>query len=131
MTIENPTPQRRPYAWVSGANILLGAWILISPFALAIHHFAPALWNNTVVGILVGLFALIRVSSLYDHPWWSFCNTLLGIWLGISPFLLGFAHWRSAMLSNVIGGAVIAVLALTSILASKREYSATTEAHSG
>jgi hypothetical protein len=128
MTVENPTPQRRPYAWVSGANILLGVWILISPFALAFHHFAPALWNNTLAGILIGLLALVRVSSLYDHPRWSGCNALLGVWLVISPFLLGFGHLMSAMLNNIIVGTLIAVLALASILASKLEHGAAPDA---
>jgi hypothetical protein len=128
MTVENPTPQGRPYAWVSGANILLGVWILISPFALAFHHIAAALWNNSVAGILIGLLALIRVSSLYDQPRWSWCNALLGIWLVISPFLLGFGHLTHAMLNNMIVGVLIALLALTSVRASKLEHGAASAA---
>jgi hypothetical protein len=81
---------------------------------LAFHHLLPAARNNVVVGIVVALFALIRASSGYRRAGWSWFNGLLGLWLVISPFVLGFPNHFAAMLNNVIAGAVIALLAFTS-----------------
>ncbi|MEK9154621.1 MAG: SPW repeat protein [Patescibacteria group bacterium] len=41
--------------WV---NLVLGVWILISPWVLGFSGFAPALWSNIIVGVLIAIFAL-------------------------------------------------------------------------
>lgn len=89
-------------------NVLLGVWIIISPFALGLH--APkAVWSNVVTGALVGILAIIRWG--YGQPGWSWLNLFLGIWLVISPFVLvlsGLAMWN-----DVILGIIVAAFALT------------------
>jgi SPW repeat len=42
----------------------------------------------------------------------SWINTLLGIWVIISPFVLGFALFPVAMWNNVATGGAVAILAL-------------------
>jgi SPW repeat len=91
--------------WV---NILLGMWVVVSPFVLTIHS-PKAIWNNVATGIVIGILALIRGSV--HRPGWSWLNLVLGIWLVISPFVLvvsGVAMWN-----NVIAGIIIAASALT------------------
>jgi SPW repeat len=95
--------------WGSGwVNILLGIWVIISPFVLGIHS-PKGIWNNVIVGIVVGILAIIRWSM--HQPGWSWLNLLLGIWLVISPFVLFLSG--PAMWNNVILGIIIAALALT------------------
>ncbi len=113
MNTETSTVQGRQYGWPSGINILLGVWIIISPFVLGFQNLPAAVWNNVIVGILVGLFALIRSSSSYSPPGWSWCNVVLGAWLIISSFVLGFVHTPAALLNNLIAGVVIGLLALS------------------
>jgi VIT1/CCC1 family predicted Fe2+/Mn2+ transporter len=91
MSTETPTSVRRQYAWLSALNILLGAWLIVSPFVLPFHHLAAAVWNDVVAGILIGLVALIRASISRDEPGLGWCNTVLGTWVVVSPFVLGFA----------------------------------------
>jgi hypothetical protein len=91
-------------SWV---NILLGIWVIISPFVLAIHS-PKGVWSNVITGAVVGILALIRWSM--HQPGWSWLNLILGIWLFLSPFVLflsGAAIWN-----NVILGIIIAALAL-------------------
>jgi len=89
-------------------NVLLGFWIIISPFVLGLH--APKdLWNNVVIGILVVALAIIRWAM--DQPGWSWVNLFLGIWLVISPFVLVLGI--AAMWNNVILGIIVAAFALT------------------
>jgi hypothetical protein len=103
----------------SALNILLGVWLIVSPFVLAFHHLTPAVWNNVAVGILVGLFALFRNSGGYDEPGWSWCNAILGLWLVVSPWALGFASTGSAMVNNLVAGGVIALLAFISAMVAR------------
>ncbi len=119
MNVETSGSAGRQYGWASGINILLGVWIMISPFVLAFSHPLPAVWGNIVVGFVVGLFALIRASGAYHQPGWSWGNTLLGLWLIISPFLLGFTHVVAITVNNIVVGVVVGLLALTSALATK------------
>src|SRR5215472_6194416 len=92
----NNVTERHEHA-SSLVNILLGIWIIISPFALNMH--APkAMWNNIIIGVLVGILALIRWGI--DQRGWSWVNLLLGIWLVISPFALVLG--TAAMWNNVI-----------------------------
>ena len=110
-----PVPERRRYgsSWV---NVLLGIWVIISPFVFGMN--VKGIWNNVTVGALVGILAILRWSM--RQPGWSWVNLMLGAWLVISPFVrfLGIA----AMWNNVAVGIVIAALALTNT------YSKTTTA---
>ena len=98
---------------LSGVNVLLGLWLMISPLVLALHQRTEA-WNTMVGGFLVFSFALVRVSSIEDEPFWSWCNTLLGLWLVVSPLLLGFVHPAIGMLNSVLAGSLIGLLAYAS-----------------
>ena len=91
--------------WV---NILLGIWVVISPFVLAIYSF-KAMWSNVATGAVIGILALVRWSM--QRPGWSWLNLILGIWLVTSPFVLVIS--RIAMWNNVIVGIIIAASALT------------------
>ena len=72
------------------------------------------MWNNVIVGILIALLALIRVTGGYNQPGWSWCNVLVGVWLVISPFVLRLVGSLAAMWNNIIVGLAVAVLAWTS-----------------
>src|SRR5215831_6540490 len=102
---------RGPNTAASTFNVLMGIWLIISTFALmAFNNLPSARWNNVIVGILVGLFGLVRTST--NAPaCWSWSNLVLGIWLIISPFVLGFSYVFAAMWHNVIAGIVVGVLA--------------------
>jgi hypothetical protein len=105
---------RKSLLRLSGINILLGLWILISPYVLAFHQLPPAVWNNVILGILIAFFAFVRVSSIENQPVWSWWNALLGLWVVISPFVLGFAQTTTALVNNIVAGALVGLLACTS-----------------
>ena len=81
---EEITPERSRdgTSWI---NIVLGIWVIVSAFVLASHS-SKAIWNNVVVGAVVGILALIRWGM--HQMGWSWLNLILGMWLVISPFVL-------------------------------------------
>ncbi len=92
-------------SWV---NILLGIWVIISPFVLAFHS-PKGVWSNVITGVIVGILALVRWSM--HQTGWSWLNIILAVWLVISPFVLFLGN--AAMWNNVILGIIIAALALS------------------
>lgn len=101
----------------SGWNVALGIWVLISPFVLGHSQSNAFLWNNIVLGIVIGILALVRSSGADPRGGTSWLNVLLGIWLIISPFVLGFSHLLAPLWNNVIVGIVVALVALGSATA--------------
>lgn len=51
------------YSWPSWANVLLGAWLLVSPFVLSFPSGSAAMWNDVVLGVVVGGLALYSAVS--------------------------------------------------------------------
>ncbi len=94
----------------SWLNILLGIWVIVSPFALAFGLFPRALWNNVATGAAIVILGIIR-AGVPQQSGWSWANAILGIWLIISPFVLAFAM-PIALWNNVILGILVAIVAL-------------------
>jgi hypothetical protein len=92
-------------SWV---NMLLGIWVIISPFVFGIHG-PKGIWNNVITGAVVGVLAIVRWSM--HQSGWSWLNLILGIWLVISPFVLFLSG--AAMWNNVILGILICAFSLT------------------
>jgi hypothetical protein len=97
---------------ISWINILLGIWMIISPFALGFANVPRSMWNNVVLGIVIAIVAIIRTSTT-RQPGWGWLNALLGIWVVISPLVLGLVL-GNAIWNNVILGIIITILAWSS-----------------
>ena len=108
---------RAQVSTASGLDVLAGVWILISPFVLLFHAHSFGS-NNVILGIIIGALALIRFfERSYDTVWMSWLNALFGIWMLISPWVLGFSHVHNAMMNNVAMGIIVILLACWSGLA--------------
>jgi hypothetical protein len=93
----------------SWLNILLGIWVIISPFVVQFAQLPAAMWNNVIVGIVIAVLAIIRTSTPRQAGW-SWVNVILGIWMIISPFALGVMT-TAIVSNNIILGIVIALIA--------------------
>jgi len=104
----------------SGLDVLAGIWLLISPFVLAFSRdLNGAITNNVVLGIVIGLLALYRFfNPSANNIWVSWLNALLGVWVLISPWVVGFNRSNAAMTNNVIVGIIVIILSVWSALAS-------------
>jgi F0F1-type ATP synthase membrane subunit c/vacuolar-type H+-ATPase subunit K len=114
----NNDQQIRTAGWV---NLVLGIWLIISPFVIGFAGTGLSR-SNVIFGIIIAILSLFQVSSPSESAWAGWLNALFGLWILVSPFVLGFmglgALWNGIILGIIV--AVIAVWAATS--ASSREH---------
>lgn len=98
--------------WV---NLILGIWVLVSPWVLAFSASTGATWSAVVLGVLViaaSAWALSQ-SELMLVEW---ANLVLGILLFIAPWVIGyFGSALPAWNSWIFGVLVFLVAAYTFI----------------
>ncbi len=104
----------------SGLNILFSIWLIISPFVLAYAGLSTlAMWDAIIVGVIVLILSAIRRSNPMNLSWLSWINTLLGLWLLVSPFILGTARFAIAMQSDILIGIAFIVFGVWSALSTR------------
>ena len=84
-------------------NILLALILFVAPLFLA-HASRTAVFDlrlSSAAIIILSLAAILAFSI-----WEEWVNLLLGFWLIVAPWLLGFAHSRAMHYSIAIGAAV-------------------------
>jgi hypothetical protein len=96
--------------WQDWVNLLLGIWLFLSPWLVGyVSASMPAAWNAWILGVALVVFSAIAVSM--PQMWEEVINILIGIWMVISPWVVGFSATRSAETNAVIVGIVAIVLA--------------------
>lgn len=100
--------------WQDPFNALLGVWVVLSPWALGFQDTRMAMVNAVVIGLALIAGALGAI--FVPRAWEEWTEAALGVWLVISPWLLGFSMYRQATLSTVVSGLVILALALWTLM---------------
>jgi hypothetical protein len=110
--------------WASWVNFILGLWLIVAPSAMHYGYVGagPARGNDIIVGIVVAVFALWSALAATRGPSWVVL--LFGLWLIVSPWVLGYHMLSSALANNVVTGIVVAVLAALR-LATAQSYNRT------
>src|SRR4051794_4409985 len=100
---DGDTTSRRWQDWV---NLVLAVWLFISPWILAYaaSGAAPAggetataysaAWNAWIFGVVAAVVALWAMSQ--SAAWQEWVNLLVGLWLFVAPWVLGFSGVRTA-----------------------------------
>lgn len=109
--------------WQDWVNLLLGGWLFVSPWVLGYADLPAPAWNSWVLGVVV---AAISVAALIQFAQWEeWVNAILGLWLLISPWVMGFAQDAPAALWNhVLLGIVVAALAIWDVLRNRERVTA-------
>ena len=103
--------------WQDWANYSLGLWVFGSPWLLQhsmVIGVVPgggslAMWNLWLVGLAVAVISTIALNAF--GVWEEWANFGLGVWLVLSPWVLGFAGSVLLMWDSVFFGALILVVA--------------------
>lgn len=102
------SPRGKTASWF---NVILGLWLIISPFVLGYMYEPLAMYNDIFMGILIGGFAFY--AAFEEKPAASWLNIAFGIWLFISPLVLNH-NVEVAGSNEMIVGVFVVVLALVS-----------------
>jgi hypothetical protein len=103
--------------WQDPVNALVGVCLILSPWALGFQGETNALANAVIVGVL--LIAAALGAIFVPRAWEEWTEASLGLWLAISPWVLGFAGLQNAMISAVASGVAVLLLALWVLMTDK------------
>ena len=107
--------------WQDPVNALIGLLLFLSPWLFDFVNEATAAANASLVGI--ALMAVSIGAIVVPRAWEEWTEAALGLWLIISPWVLGFADRRDIMRLTVGAGIVVLVLAVWT-LATDKDYNA-------
>lgn len=74
--------------WQDAATLILGIWLIVSPWAVGFYDLSAAMWNGVLGGIVLALFALAALVNYRE--WEEWIDGVLGLWFAVSPWVLGF-----------------------------------------
>ncbi|HEY3791940.1 MAG TPA: SPW repeat protein [Bradyrhizobium sp.] len=89
--------------------VAFGLFLFISPwlFAYVSERVRVEIWASGAAIVAISIAAIIAFSD-----WEEWLNLLLGAWLMISPWVLGFVHTSAMHVSLLIGAMVVFIAAL-------------------
>jgi hypothetical protein len=103
------------FRWQDTLNLLLGIGVGISPWLLGYDETLPAAtWNAMIVGGAIVVLAAIDIDA--PARWEEWGIVALGVWLAVSPFVLGLLALRTAAMVTIGAGLAIVVLGLWALL---------------
>lgn len=105
--------------WQDPVNVLLGAWLISSPWVLGFQDQMPAMWTFVATGVLLAASALGAI--FLPKAWEEWSEVVLGVWLMASPWVVGFAANAIAMQNALFVGLAVTILALW-VLGTDDEY---------
>ncbi len=90
--------------WQDWVSLVLGVLLFISPWVFAAATGASG-WDPWIVGIIGVILALIALGALAATTAVEVISVILGVWLFISPWVLGFAttHTGEAWVAWILG----------------------------
>jgi hypothetical protein len=89
-------------------NMLAGIWLIVSPWILGFAGLGVPFWDSLLVGVAVAVLAAMRLRTP-TVTGLSWINFFLGIWLIISPFVLGFTIASAAMCNDIALGIWVSI----------------------
>ena len=107
--------------WQDWGNLVLAVWLFISPWVLNFANAAPApsgvagpetnaSWNAWILAVIIAVVAIAAIARLMT--WQQWVNLVLGVWLFISPWVLGFSGSMNAAWDHRIVGVLVALLSI-------------------
>ncbi len=125
----------RKMLWPHYVNLMLGFWLLTSPFTLGyLSNFVPdanqlrvmaerglpsfelrnlaMMWSDIVSGILVVVFSGLSANASRRYPWAQWANAAVGFWLLFAPLVFWTPLPEAYANGTLVGALVIALSVL-------------------
>jgi hypothetical protein len=101
---------KRPQDWV---NLILAACLFISPWVIGFAGETVPAWNAWIIAVVLAVVAIAAISAFAE--WEEWVNALLGAWLIIAPWVLGFAGSMQARWTHVVLGLLTAAVSIWAV----------------
>ena len=105
--------------WQDPVNVVLGAWLVLSPWILGFSGERVVMANAVIIGVL--LIAASLGAIFVPMAWEEWTEAVLGLWMAASPWLLKYSAQLTVTTSAFLTGVIILALSLW-VLMTDREY---------
>ena len=125
----------RNMLWPHYLNLMLGFWLLTSPFTLGyMSDFVPdanqlrvmaerglpsfelrnllMTWSDVISGLLVIIFSVLSADTWRRNPWAQWANAFVGLWLLFAPLVFWTPLPEAYANGTLVGGLVMALSVL-------------------
>ncbi|HZI69477.1 MAG TPA: SPW repeat protein, partial [Hanamia sp.] len=89
--------------WQDWLILIGGIWLFISPWLFAFGHTNYS-WDSFLMGALLIIFSLMALGN--KRIWEEWITLIIGVWIFISPWVLGFANAPDSWNFYIVGAAV-------------------------
>lgn len=109
--------------WQNWVNVFLGVWVFVSPWFMQ-QIMAPegargaGTWNLYVVGVAIAVLSLVALYAF--NAWEEWLNVALGVWLLVSPWLMGYSASTALRWNAVVAGVLVVVFAAWALYEEQR-----------
>ena len=107
----------RSMRWQDWVTLILGLWLFIMPFGGLLPTDSAAAVNGYIFGAIIA--AVSAAELFWEQIWEEWVDVVIGLWLIVAPFVLGFTHDSTAMWSSIVIGLFVAGDALWAALTAK------------
>jgi hypothetical protein len=105
-------PDKITTLWRDAINLVLGIWLIVSPFALDYSAQTTPAWNTYAIGAVI---TVLSAAALWQfQKWEEWLSAAFSAWLVVSPWILGFGVGHVATWNQIVVGVVVGILAFWS-----------------
>jgi SPW repeat-containing protein len=90
-------------------NLVLGAWLFLTPWIFGFVSEAAASRNAWLSGIAIAAVAVGALAAFAE--WEEWISLALGVWVAVSGWVVGFAGYTTVTWVHVLTGIAVAVVA--------------------
>jgi uncharacterized membrane protein HdeD (DUF308 family) len=90
-------------------SLILGAWLFLTPWIFGFASETAASWTAWLSGIAIVAVAIGAIAAFAE--WEEWISLILGVWVAISAWVVGFTAHATVTWVNVITGIVVALVA--------------------
>jgi uncharacterized membrane protein len=109
----------RRWIWRDFANVVLGVWLIASPFTLG-YRDAAMISSDVASGAAITMLATLTLWPRFDLARWALCFT--GIWLLFAPLVLWTSDAAAFANDTLVGALVIAFSVLIPMMPSRAHH---------
>jgi 4-amino-4-deoxy-L-arabinose transferase-like glycosyltransferase len=96
--------------WQDGVILLLGIWLVVSPWVFASPTTSPPALNAIIAGAIMAISAAFDLYKTYI--WAVLLNIVIGAWVALSPWLVQAMTDRAMRTNLLVVGIATVVLGL-------------------